>query len=67
MKSSIGGSVEAHVAAVGQRVEIGSALLTLECMKMLLVVEASVGGTVAWMRPCGEVVEVDDVVAVLDV
>ena len=67
VKTAFGGSVESHVAAVGQRVEVGVVLLTVECMKTMLSIEAPVAGVVAWLRPCAETLEVDDVVAVLEV
>ncbi len=63
----IAGSIWSHVAAVGQRVEVGSVLLVSECMKTEIPVEAPVAGTVTWLRPCGEAVEAGDVVAVLEV
>lgn len=65
--TAIGGSVESHVAFVGQEVSTGSVLLTVECMKMMMPIEAPAGGRVTWLRPCGDTIEVDDVVAELDV
>jgi len=67
VRSPIAGSIWSHVAAVGQRVEAGSLLLLCECMKTEIPIEAPVAGTVAWLRPCGETLEADDVVATLDV
>jgi biotin carboxyl carrier protein len=48
-------------------VEAGALLLILECMKTEIAVEAPAGGTVAWLRSCGENVEADDVVAVVEI
>ena len=67
VKAPIAGSVESHVASVGQRVEAGAVLLTVECMKTMFPIEAPVGGTVMWLRPCGEIVEADDVVAAVEI
>jgi len=67
VKTPIVGSVESHVVFVGQRVEVGVLLLTVECMKTVIPVEAPCAGTVAWLRPCAETIEVDDVVAVIEV
>lgn len=67
VRSSLSGSVESHVASVGQRVEVGSVLLTIECMKTMFPIESPAGGVVTWLKPCAETIEVDDVVATLDV
>jgi propionyl-CoA carboxylase alpha chain len=67
IRSPIGGSVWSHVASVGQRVEAGALLLILEVMKTEFPVEAPASSTVTWLRPCGETVEADDVVAVVEV
>jgi len=67
VRSLIAGSVWSHVASVGQHVEAGALLLILECMKTEIAVEAPAGGTVAWLRSCGENVEADDVVAVVEI
>jgi acetyl-CoA carboxylase biotin carboxyl carrier protein len=67
IKAPIAGSVWAHVASVGQRVELGSVLLMVECMKCEIPVEAPLEGAVTWLRPCGETIEANDVVATLEV
>ena len=61
------GSVWSHVASMGQRVESGSVILIIECMKCEIPVESTVGGTVVELRACGETVEAEDVIAVIDV
>lgn len=67
IRSPIAGSIWSHVASVGQRVESGATLLVVECMKSEFPVDAPEGGTVTWLRPCGETIEQDEVVAALDV
>jgi acetyl-CoA carboxylase biotin carboxyl carrier protein len=67
VKSPIAGSVWSHVSSVDQHVEAGSVLLVCECMKTEIPIESPVAGTVAWLRPCGENVEADDVVAVVEI
>ena len=67
VRAKIGGSVESHVAPIGQQVDVGAVLLTTECMKTMFPIESPEFGVVAWLRPCGETFEVDDVVAILDV
>ena len=67
IKTPVGGSVWTHAVGVGQRVIAGTTLLVCEVMKTEFPIETAVDGTVAWLRPCGEIVEADDVVAVLDV
>lgn len=66
VRSPIAGSIWAHVVAVGQRVESGATLTIVECMKTEVPVDAPRSGTVTWLKPCGEVVETDDLVATLD-
>lgn len=51
---------------VGQRVLAGTSLLIMECMKTEFPIEAPFDGEVTWIRPCGETIEADDVVAILD-
>jgi biotin carboxyl carrier protein len=36
-------------------------------MKTEIPAEATVDGVIAWLRPCGETVEADDIVAIIDV
>lgn len=67
VKAPMGGSVESHVAYIGQHVEIGAVILTIECMKTMFPIEAPVAGVVASMKACAEKFEVDDVVAEIDV
>ena len=66
IKAVIGGSVWSHAASVGQRVGAGSTLLICEVMKCELPIETPVDGTVTWLRACGETVEVDDIVAIVE-
>lgn len=67
IKSSIAGSVLAHAAFVGQRVEAGATIVILESMKCEIPLETPVAGTVTWLKPCTDEVTIDDVVAELDV
>ena len=67
IKTPVGGSVWTHSVGVGQRVVAGTVLLICEVMKTEFPVEAPVDGVVSWLRPCGDTVEADDVVATLDV
>ena len=67
IKIPVGGSVWTHSMGVGQRVVAGTVLLICEVMKTEFPVEAPVDGVVSWLRPCGDTVEADDVVATLDV
>ena len=67
IKTPVGGSVWTHSVGVGQRVVAGTVLLICEVMKTEFPVEAPVDGVVSWIRPCGDTVEADDVVATLDV
>lgn len=55
-----------HSASVGQRVLTGTTLLVMECMKTEFPIEAPVDGEVSWLRPCGDTVEADDLVAILE-
>ncbi len=66
IRSPVGGSVWTHAVGVGQRVLAGATLLIIEVMKCEFPLEAPVGGMVTWLKPCGETVEADDVVATLD-
>lgn len=67
VKTPIAGSVWSHVTAVGQRVVTGGICLVIECMKTEVPVETPSDGTIVWLKACGEAVEADDVVAILDV
>jgi biotin carboxyl carrier protein len=66
VKAEVGGSVWTHAVGVGQRVVAGTSLLICECMKTEFPIVAPVDGVVTWLRPCGETIEADDVVATLD-
>lgn len=66
VRAPIAGSVWAHVASIGQRVAAGEVLCITEVMKTEIPVEAPIAGTVTWLKACGEAIEADDVVAVLD-
>jgi len=67
IKSPIAGSVLSHVASAGQRVEVGATVLLVECMKTEITIEAPQAGNVTWILPCGESIEVDTVLATIDV
>lgn len=67
IRAPVGGTVWAHSVGVGQRVLAGTTLLICEVMKCEVPVESPVDGVITWLRPCGDTIEVDDVVAVLDI
>jgi len=67
IRTTVGGSVWTHSVGVGQRVFAGTTLLICEVMKCEFPIETFVDGIVSWLRPCGETVEADDVVAILEV
>lgn len=66
VRTPTGGSVWTHSVGVGQRVLTGTTVLICEVMKCEVPIEAPVDGIVAWLRPCGDTLEADDVVAVID-
>ena len=66
IKTPVGGSVWTHSVGVGQRVVAGTVLLICEVMKTEFPVETTIDGVVSWLRPCGDQIEADDVVATLD-
>jgi biotin carboxyl carrier protein len=68
IKTPVGGSVCTHSVGVGQRVVAGTTLLICEVMKCEFPIETPVEGEVTWLRlrPCGEMIEADDVVALID-
>ena len=66
IKAPVGGSVWTHSVGVGQRVVAGTTLLICEVMKCEFPIETLVDGIVTWLRPCGDMIEADDVVATLD-
>jgi biotin carboxyl carrier protein len=67
VKTPVGGSVWTHSVGVGQRVLAGTTLLICEVMKTEFPIDAPADSVVTWLRPCGDIVEADDVVATLDV
>lgn len=66
VRAPVGGSVWTHSVGVGQRVVAGTVLLICEVMKTEFPVESPIDGVVSWLRPCGDQVEADDVVAAVD-
>ena len=66
IRAPVGGSVCTHAVGVGQRVLAGTMILICEVMKTEFPIEAPVDGEVTWLRPCGETVKVDDVIAILE-
>jgi biotin carboxyl carrier protein len=66
IRSPVGGSVWTHSVGVGQRVVAGTTILICEVMKCEFPIETPVDGTIAWLRPCGDQLEADDVVALVD-
>jgi len=67
VRAPVGGSVWTHAVAVGQQVCAGVILLCCESMKTEFPIETPLDGLVVWLRPCGETVEAEDVVAILEV
>ena len=67
IRTPVGGSVWTHSVGVGQRVLAGTTLLICEVMKCEFPIETSVDGIVTWLRPCGEMIEAEDVVAMLEI
>lgn len=66
VRSPVGGSVWAHSVGVGQRVVEGSTLLIVEVMKTEFPIESPTAGTVSWLATCGEAIEADALVAVVE-
>lgn len=66
IKAFVGGSVWTHSVGVGQRVLAGTVLIITECMKTEVPIESTVDGVVTWLRPCGDTIEVDDLLATLE-
>lgn len=60
------GSIWTHSVGVGQRVVAGTTLLIIEVMKTEWPIDAPIDGEVVWLKPCGETVEIDDEVAIVD-
>lgn len=67
VRAQIAGSMLSHVASIGQHVKVGEVICMTECMKTEIHVESPVDGTVTWLRSCGETIEADDVIVILDV
>jgi biotin carboxyl carrier protein len=66
IKAPVGGSVWAHSVCIGQRVVAGTTLLIIEVMKTEFGMEATTDGTVTWLKACGDTVEADEIVAILE-
>lgn len=66
VRSPVGGSVWAHSVGVGQRVVEGATLLIVEVMKTEFPVESPVAGIVSWLAACGEAIDADALVAIVD-
>lgn len=66
VESPITGSVWTHSVGVGQHVTTGTILVILESMKMEIPVESPCDGVVFWLKPCGEMINVGDEVAMVD-
>lgn len=66
IRSTVGGSVWTHSVGVGQRVLAGTTLLICEVMKTEFPVETPVDGEVTWLAACGQTLEVNDLVAIVD-
>jgi biotin carboxyl carrier protein len=67
VRSPIAGSVWSHVASTGQRVKAGATLIIVESMKTEFAIEAPVDCIVLWLKPCGDEIKAEDVVATLEV
>lgn len=66
VRSPVGGSVWTHAASVGQRVYQGNTILIVEIMKTEFPIEAPVDGEITWLAPCGQTLEADDLVAIVN-
>lgn len=66
IRSPVGGSVWTHSVGVGQRVIAGTTLLICEVMKTEFPVESPVDGVVTWLKACGDTIEAEDLVAIVD-
>jgi 3-methylcrotonyl-CoA carboxylase alpha subunit len=67
VKAPVGGSVWSHSVSVGQHISAGTVLLIAEVMKTEWPLTAPMDAVVTWLRGCGETIEADDVVAILEV
>lgn len=66
VRSPVGGSVWAHSVGVGQQVVEGATLLIVEVMKTEFPIESPVAGVVSWLAVCGEAIDADALVAVVE-
>ena len=66
VRSTTGGSVWTHSVGVGQKVVAGTTLLICEVMKTEFPIESPVDGEVTWLKACGDTIEVDDLVAIVE-
>lgn len=66
IRTPVGGSVWTHSVGVGQVVVAGTTLLICEVMKTEFPVETPVAGVVTWLKACGETLEPEDLVAIVD-
>lgn len=66
VRSPVGGSVWAHSVGVGQQIVEGATLLIVECMKTEFPVESPVAGTVSWLAACGEAIDAETLVAIVE-
>lgn len=66
IKTPVGGSVWAHSVGVGQQVLAGATVIICEVMKCEYPIEAPIDGVVTWLKACGETIEKDDVVAMIE-
>ena len=66
IRTPVGGSVWTHSVGVGQKVLAGTTLLICEVMKTEFPIESPVDGEVAWLKACGETVEADELIAIVN-
>jgi urea carboxylase len=66
IRAPVAGSLWTHSAGVGQKVFQGNIICILECMKVEIPVETPVDGILEWLAPCGQTLEADDLVAIVN-
>jgi biotin carboxyl carrier protein len=66
VKAPVTGTIWMLSAGVGQQVYEGNDLMTMESMKMEVPVAAPCNGEVTWLRPQGDQVNVEDLVAIIE-
>lgn len=66
IRTPVGGSVWTHSVGVGQKVVAGTTLLICEVMKTEFPIESPVDGEVTWLKPCGETLDAEDLVAIVE-